>query len=258
MGNSCILGISNQVTDKLRGARLPDGTIVTVQTHDYRYGTAAIRPSSPTIGDAVNTAKRLQEKLDAEYDQPIGTSGATTRHVQQVVVTFGATDVIVRPDSDIKRIRDELSRTANYCIFGAIGPYPVPELSEGEHQEDERIKSIRAEHGRKAAAMELRTLTRKTINQSPPIRLHDAERWQSNRNLYDHKVLDFVERWARLMQVYLDLGLSVADIARQTCNDANFDELTLARRVRSSLEILVASWEYGEKLDEWAVSRHLI
>lgn len=72
----------------------------------------------------------------------------------------------------------------------------------------------------------------------------------SSKGGYSKGVIDFTERWAALMEARLDQGENLADIARQTSNEADTEGIT-GFMYGCAVQALAHFWEYGGQLRRW-------
>lgn len=69
------------------------------------------------------------------------------------------------------------------------------------------------------------------------------------------KILEFACRWAKHMQILMEDGNNLADIARKAASFANTDNITKAQYV-SAVALLKDCWIHGEELENWHFQTH--
>ena len=92
------------------------------------------------------------------------------------------------------------------------------------------------------------------LAKSGPLKLKDPELWQSwvaaNTDSYGKGVMDYAERWARLMQRRIERGENLDHCAEQTSHDADTEGIT-GFMYGCAVGMLAQAWEYGEQLRRW-------
>ncbi len=87
-----------------------------------------------------------------------------------------------------------------------------------------------------------------------PMEFSDEEAWQQavdiNTDPYSRGVITFAERWARLMQVEINAGKKLEDIADTTSHEADIDGIT-GFMYGAAVHILATSWRHGDQLRKW-------
>ena len=68
---------------------------------------------------------------------------------------------------------------------------------------------------------------------------------------YSFDIFKFSERWADLMEVEINKGYKIEDIAEKTSEIAGKKELTKTM-FNSALDILYRCWAYGYELEGWS------
>lgn len=67
---------------------------------------------------------------------------------------------------------------------------------------------------------------------------------------YTRIVVDFAKRWAELMETRIAAGEKLADIAKQTADEADTEDISgMAYSV--AVMLMVGSWVYGKDLFVW-------
>lgn len=67
---------------------------------------------------------------------------------------------------------------------------------------------------------------------------------------YSRRVMEYVFRWADLMEREIDQGRSIAEIADETSSVADEDGIT-GFQYGCAVNILAQYWIYGEELNKW-------
>lgn len=68
-------------------------------------------------------------------------------------------------------------------------------------------------------------------------------------------IVEYAERWANLMEQKIAAGQKVADVAEETSNEADTENITGAM-YGCALSLLLYFWEYGEELRLWHNKRY--
>jgi hypothetical protein len=72
----------------------------------------------------------------------------------------------------------------------------------------------------------------------------------NSKDSYSKGILDYLERWADLMESRMILGENVQDIADETSHTADTDGIT-GFMYNMAVKILAQYWVYGEELRVW-------
>ena len=84
--------------------------------------------------------------------------------------------------------------------------------------------------------------------------LSNEKAWQQavdiNIDPYSRGVITYAERWARLMQVEINAGKELEDIADATSREADIDDITGFMH-GAAVCTLASSWKYGDQLRKW-------
>lgn len=72
----------------------------------------------------------------------------------------------------------------------------------------------------------------------------------NSKNGYSKAVIDYLERWANLMEKRIADGDKICDIAEQTSYEADTEGIT-GFMYGCAVNILSQLWEYGEDLRKW-------
>lgn len=102
----------------------------------------------------------------------------------------------------------------------------------------------------------------KKLKRAPQIALIDELAWQRNKNQAATEEVEYAERWARLMQWYMQRGEKLEDIAESALKEVQ-EELVM-RYLREGSRYnaidfintcaflaLYVHWKYGEELKKW-------
>lgn len=89
--------------------------------------------------------------------------------------------------------------------------------------------------------MKIKEGKEKEYNQFVEVNSHDA---------YSRGVVDFMHRWADLMEEMIASGKRIPEIADKTSNDADIDGIT-GFMYGCAVNALSQLWEYGEELRKW-------
>jgi hypothetical protein len=208
-----------------------------------RYGMYEILPGADiqsTISDTIRLSK--QER-------------------QLVVFEFNGIVVSVLGDSDAGLIYRDWSRAMDRYIGPIVGPHPIPELSKAALAVDEMMerhnKRLRDEFDAQRRAEDLthRQRVQTKLADAPPIDLADPEAWQSFVDTNGAGIMVYPEQWARLMQLNLAQGKSLADIAEETSHEADTEGITGAM-YGFFVGVLAQCWTHGEELRHWHNRRY--
>ena len=152
------------------------------------------------------------------------------------------------------------SRAMSGYIGKNVGPYPSPVLTDEEKENEARIEAenkakrqqAHAEYQAKADAK--RNATEAKLADAPAMEIADEATWQSwkdkNQDSYGGGVIAYAERWARLMQVEINAGKKLEDIADTTSHEADIDGITLLM-YGAAVHTLATSWKHGDQLRKW-------
>jgi hypothetical protein len=196
-------------------------------------------------------------RVEATIDEAILRAGAEKR---AIAFEFNGVTVTVRAGSDKALIYRDWHRALSGYIGKAVGPYPQPELSgterahdaEVEAQNEARRVASQAEYDAKQNAKQ--EAAEAKLRDAAPIELADADGWrafvENNTDPYGGAVVTYAERWARLMQVRLAAGESLAAIADATSSEADIEGIT-GFMYGCAVATLAKTWKHGEELRRW-------
>lgn len=185
---------------------------------------------------------------------------ATAEHGPVVVFDFNQVTVTVAADSDATLIEREWWRALRGFIEKRVGPHPAAELTADEKASDaaKQAEIDRADAERTAAWEQKERLKReaseKALADAAPIALRDPAAWQSwldaNKDGYGAAVMSYAERWARMMQVEIDRGAIISDVAKRLSHEADLEGIT-GFMYGCAVSMLSQCWEHGELLRRW-------
>jgi hypothetical protein len=119
-------------------------------------------------------------------------------------------------------------------------------------QEAELRKSIRLAEYRAIEDKQRQEFETKT--QGIQIELSDVDGWNKSREVnsdgYGKATLDYAEYWAKLMQLELLNGKTIAECADKTQDEISFLGIT-GYQYGCAVSILSQTWKYGEELRKW-------
>ncbi len=143
--------------------------------------------------------------------------------------------IAVNPDSVPRLIFDEFLRVLNGRLEGVVGPYPIDIPIE-----DLSVPSLRARIEAELAFAE-------------PMAVNSEPAWTEfktmNRDVcgYAQSMVEYIERWARLMQVRIRAGQKIEDVAIGASYEADFDGIRLLVFQRAMVELSL-HWKFGKEL----------
>ena len=177
-----------------------------------------------------------------------------TFHFNEVVVTVDA-------NSDAGLILRDWQRATSGYIDKQVGPHPKEVLSLEEIASDMKIAvenelrwlAQEAEYQAKAEAKCLSVMNK--LKDAPGIDLKRKEAWKqfvliNKDSPYGMAAIDFAERWARMMQLEIASGKTVAEAAEITQYEANTDGIT-GFQFGAAASMLSRCWKYGDDLRRW-------
>ncbi len=185
---------------------------------------------------------------------------ATAEHGPIVMFDFNHVTVTVAADSNATLVEREWWRALRGFIEKRVGPHPAAELTSDEKASD---AAKQAEHDRieaeRAAAWEQkerlkREASEASLTDAAPIALRDPAAWQSwleaNKDGYGGAVMNYAERWARMMQVEMARGAVLSDVATRLSHEADLEGIT-GFMYGAAVSVLSQCWEHGEALRRW-------
>lgn len=72
----------------------------------------------------------------------------------------------------------------------------------------------------------------------------------NSKDFYSLGVVNYVKRWAELMEKEIENGAKLLDIAKRTSNEADTEGIT-GYMYGCAVNILSQMWEHGEELRRW-------
>lgn len=173
---------------------------------------------------------------------------------------FNGVSVAVRMDSDPKLIYRDWRRAMSGYIDREVGPYPNPVLTDEEKENDARIKAENEQpHQQRqseyqAQADAKRNATEAKLADAPAMEIADEAIWEDykskNQDGYGGGVIAYAERWARLMQVEINAGKKLEDVADATSHEADIDGIT-GFMYGAAVHTLSSCWKHGDQLRKW-------
>ena len=207
--------------------------------------------------------KTMEPRLGASIQQEIRRAIDIARNGgDPVKFDFNGVNVVVNSDSDPDLICRDWSRGISGYLGEnpTVGPHPSQSLSTEELASDAAIQcdrdkknaAMRAEQTRQADNNRL--LLQGALANAGPIELRDAETWaacvEKNQDGYGGRIIRFAEEWARLMQVRLGNGETIADCAEELSRLADDDGIT-GFMYGAAVSTLAKCWVHGEQLRRW-------
>lgn len=202
------------------------------------------------IPSIINYSVWLLKSLDGVVEPPKG----------GYFMVLNGVKVYIAADSDPDLLIRDQKRAMNGYIKGPVGPYPKAVLSEEEVASDEEKHAEMMRQAEKRAAARRREKERssrsleKTLRECPEMEFSDKEAWdrskESNQDSYGGAVLDFAERWARLMQRNMANGWALEDCASACSDMADVDGIS-GFMYGCAVGLLSKTWVHGEALRRW-------
>lgn len=184
---------------------------------------------------------------------------------------FDGVSIAVRMDSDPALISRDYFRAMSGYIDQNVDPYPTPVLSGEEVEKDARIEAAN-EHNRQVRdaerqvkADEHRKATEAKLADASPLEFTNKSFWDESVESIENAdyskignfgkeymlaIVDYAEKWGRLMQASIDNGAVLEDIADETSQEADVDGIT-GNMYGGAVMMLAGSWKYGEELRRW-------
>ncbi len=188
-------------------------------------------------------------------------------------ISFEFNEVVVTITSNSRPeliYRDWLRAFYGY-IPKKVGPEPAPELTQEEKANDARIEAQREARRQKARAeyeaqekarrvayeaqeKARRVAVEKKLRLKPKMELADKAAWMltvaNNPEPYGRAVINYAERWARLMQIEISNGRSIEEVAEATSQEADLEGIT-GFQFACAASILTKVWTHGQQLNSW-------
>lgn len=75
--------------------------------------------------------------------------------------------------------------------------------------------------------------------------------WEdNNKDSYSSRIFSYAKDWGKLMQVEMNTGKKLQDIAGKTSKEADYDGIT-GFMYGAAVSVLAKYWKYGEELRKW-------
>lgn len=178
---------------------------------------------------------------------------------ETVEFEFNGVAVTVASDSDSSLIYRDWRRGMSGFHEGVVGPYPPAELSLEQRTNDAEIDAANKRRQKAAEAAyrqkqeEARTHLHAALQTAPEFAVRDVEAWNkwqaSNQDDYGKGVIDFAQRWARLMQKRMADGEDLGSVVDDCAKLADVDGIT--GMYGAAVSVLATCWEHGEELRRW-------
>lgn len=206
-------------------------------------------------------------KLDAmcgdEIRSTIGQAIAeANKHDEPVGFDFNGVNVVVDKNSSADLIYRDWNRGLKGYLGkeATVGPHPSVDLTQSEKESDSQIEAENEERRRiRSEAYEKQQREKELVLQGAlgnagPMEFSDAEGWKrcvdANQDDYGSCVIRYADKWARLMQVRLDSGETVAECAEKMSRLAD-DEGITGFMYGCAVQMLAKCWKHGEALRRW-------
>lgn len=173
---------------------------------------------------------------------------------------FNGVTVTVREDSDPELIYRDWSRALSGMIDKNVGPYPNPVLTDEEKENDARVEAENEQRRQQrqaeyqAAADVKRNATEARLTDAPAMEIADQAIWEDykskNQDGYGGGIIAYAERWARLMQVEINAGKKLENVAEATSHEADTDGIT-GFMYGAAVHTLASCWKHGDQLRKW-------
>lgn len=168
--------------------------------------------------------------------------------------------VHVKKDTNADLAFRDQQRAQRGYIPKKVGPHFSAELTEIEkatdasvEAENERTHQEYMERQREQDRIKRESMDARLTN-APDIELSEPDKWQEFKNAntdpYGGAVVTYSERWARLMQVELAQGKTLADVAYKCSRDADLEGIT-GFMYGCAVSTLAQCWIHGEELRRW-------
>lgn len=205
-----------------------------------------------------------------EMEAPLGTSfdvtawdAKQTAIEQDAVVrfVFNGREVNVDASTNLEALHRDYN---NSWVLGrkVIGPNCAESLTEAEAQELAEANRVADEKERVRQAAYVEAQRQKTaaldaqifgisIALKPGVEAEYAAYVEKNsKDGYSRGVVDYADRWARLMQAKLQQGAQLRDVAEATSHEADIDGIT-GFMYGCAVSALAHFWIHGDELRVW-------
>lgn len=173
---------------------------------------------------------------------------------------FNGVIISAAPDSDPNLLFRDWRRASSGFTDKNVGPYPAAVLTQQELENDRRIEAKnnlswkRSESAYKGWATRRRNALSAKLADAPEMEISDEAIWENykskNQDGYGGGIIAYAERWARLMQVEINEGKKLEDIAETTSHEADIDGIS-GFMYGAAVHTLANSWKHGEQLRRW-------
>lgn len=177
----------------------------------------------------------------------------------QVVETeFNGVNLLITETTDNALLWRDI-QTARLLKWDSVGPNPAPTYSgllqtridAAEKERDAKQAAEDAEYKRKSDEQRL-AVERKIAN--VPFSITNSEGWEkglsNNSDGYGRAIYDYSEAWAKLMQVEIESGARLEDIADKTSHELSYMGIT-GFMYGAAVSILSQCWVHGDALKRW-------
>lgn len=212
--------------------------------------------------------KNLYEKDDATYEVTAGALLENTideaikiSNEQMRLVSFNFNGVVIsiRCDTEKGLILRDYNRAICGYINKNIGPHPPRVLTDEELINDARVarenENRRAANNAKykeKARIKAESVAAR-LSSAREIDLVDDGEWrgwmEKNTNPYGARCFSYAQDWARLMQLEMDSGKKLEEVAELTSHEADTDGISGTMH-GFAVSILIKCWKHGEELYE--------
>jgi len=180
--------------------------------------------------------------------------------IEQAYVGFNFNGIECRVDEDTNLdwlLRDY--HNAHTMDWEKVGPFCDEEYTTevqaelGRRLEQRRIEAEKSQASYLKAEVKKKAAFEKKTRNSV-VEFRDKLAWDefkaANLDGYGGGVMTFAENWAKLMQVEMENGASVADVAAKASFEADTEGIT-GFMYGCAVQILSKSWLWGEDLRKW-------
>lgn len=174
---------------------------------------------------------------------------------------FNGVTVQVEGDSNPELIYRDWERGMLRSGGFTVTPYPPVELSDEDKAEDARLRHEQEERQRvrqeqyRQEQLEASAVLENALKDAAPMAIIDEEGWRrtvdNNKDGYGAAIVRFAENWARLMQVKIENGARLADVADECCAVADGAEGITGFMYGAAVSILSHVWKHGDELRRW-------
>ena len=175
--------------------------------------------------------------------------------------SLNGVDLTVNAETNVDwAFRDQQRAQSNY-IDNQIGPYFKEHLTEEELASD----AVKMEEARKRSEEQQKVWAekqrikseklQKRLDSAPEFEFSDKEEYEKGvaaqeGDGYGLACFTYANKWGRLMQLEMENGKNLADIAQTTSHEANDEGITGAMYGMAVI-ILTKCWVHGEELRRW-------